>query len=268
MGPNRVKQQSTARIFFFGGVLIAASGLISPAAALAIGIGYGVGLSHFWQCSTRHVSRVLLQASVVALGFGMEFRQIIHTGRTAFVYTAVSIAAVMMVGLMLGKLIGVGATPAYLISAGTAICGGSAIAALSPITNATEEETAVSLGTIFVLNAIALLAFPPFGRALHLNQVQFGLWSALAIHDTSSVVAATAKYGSQSLAVGTTVKLVRTLWIVPLSLFTAIVKKARARVHWPWFIVLFCLAAGASSHLPKIAPVLSAVVTVLICHPG
>ena len=128
----------------------------------------------------------------------------------------------MILGLAIGRSFGVERTSAFLITAGTAICGGSAIAAVGPIANATEEEMAVSLGTVFVLNSIALLLFPAIGWALHLSQTQFGLWSALAIHDTSSVVGATAKYGAVALAVGTTVKLARALWIVPVSVFTSI----------------------------------------------
>jgi uncharacterized integral membrane protein (TIGR00698 family) len=147
----------------------------------------------------------------------------------------------------------------FLISAGTAICGGSAIAAISPITGADQEEISVSMGTVFVLNSVALLIFPFIGHALHLSQNQFGLWSALAIHDTSSVVGAAAKYGNQALAVGTTVKLARALWIVPVSLLAAAYMArtgnsgGKAKVRVPWFIFLFCLAAAAASYLPQFA---------------
>ena len=137
---------------------------------------------------------------------------------------------------------------AFLISTGTAICGGSAIAAVGPITGATEDEMSVSLGTIFVLNSVALLTFPAIGLWLHLSQTQFGLWAALAIHDTSSVVGAAAKYGAVALAVGTTVKLARALWIVPMSLGTAAVKGSKTRIQWPWFILFFCLAAVANTY--------------------
>jgi uncharacterized integral membrane protein (TIGR00698 family) len=137
----------------------------------------------------------------------------------------------------------------YLISAGTAICGGSAIAAIAPITNASQEEIAVSLGTVFVLNSVALLTFPEIGTVLHMTQTQFGLWSALAIHDISSVVGATAKYGAVALTVGTTVKLARALWIVPLSVGTAMTNKSKARIQWPWFILFFCLAAVLNTYV-------------------
>jgi uncharacterized integral membrane protein (TIGR00698 family) len=171
----------------------------------------------------------------------------------------------MLLGLGLGYLFHVGKKSSFLISAGTAICGGSAIAAVGPIAEASEEEMAVSLGAVFILNSVALFLFPLIGFALHMTQTQFGLWSALAIHDTSSVVGATARYGPTALAVGTVVKLARALWIVPLSLITAVALKSKARIRWPWFILLFCLAAllntllpafsatfGALSHLGKV----------------
>jgi uncharacterized integral membrane protein (TIGR00698 family) len=155
----------------------------------------------------------------------------------------------MAMGWVLGRALKVEKTSSDLISVGTAICGGSAIAAMGPITNASEEEMGVSLGTVFLLNSIALVLFPVLGLALHLNQTQFGLWSALAIHDTSSVVGAAAKYGALALAVGTTVKLARALWIVPVSVATAAAKRSKAKIQWPWFIALFCLAALANTYL-------------------
>jgi uncharacterized integral membrane protein (TIGR00698 family) len=156
----------------------------------------------------------------------------------------------MVVGMALGTMLRMKRTPAFLISTGTAICGGSAIAAVGPITGASDEQMAVSLGTIFVLNSVALLTFPAIGGALHLSQTQFGLWAALAIHDTSSVVGAAAKYGAAALAVGTTVKLARALWIVPMSIAAALIKHARAKIQWPWFIGLFGLAAVCNTYLP------------------
>jgi uncharacterized integral membrane protein (TIGR00698 family) len=179
----------------------------------------------------------------------MDLNQIVRVGRSGFVYTAAGISIALLVGWLLGRILKVQRTTSFLISAGTAICGGSAIAAIAPITGANEEEIAVSLGTIFVLNSVALLAFPVIGNLLHMTQSQFGLWSALAIHDTSSVVGETAKFGALALAIGTTVKLARALWIVPLSVGTAIVKKSKARIHWPWFILFFCLAAVADTYI-------------------
>jgi uncharacterized integral membrane protein (TIGR00698 family) len=195
-------------------------------------------------------SKWLLQASVVGLGFGMNLHDVIRAGRSGFIYTLLSISFAMATGMLLGRLWHVPKTPAYLISTGTAICGGSAIAAVGPITGASDEEMAVSLGTVFVLNSVALLTFPAIGAALRLTQTQFGLWAALAIHDTSSVVGAAAKYGATALQVGTTVKLARALWIVPLAIGTALIKHAKAKIQWPWFIALFCLAAVCNTYFP------------------
>ena len=215
---------------------------------------YGFSFDHPFHAKARHGSRLLLQLSVVGLGFGMNLHQVLVAGRSGFVYTAGSITLVLLLGWALGKLLQVKPTTSYLISTGTAICGGSAIAAISPITEANDEEIAVSLGTIFILNSVALLLFPLIGRRLHMSQTQFGLWSALAIHDTSSVVGAAAKFGALALAVGTTVKLARALWIVPLSLGTAAMKKSKARIHWPWFILFFCLAAVANTYFHPLQP--------------
>jgi uncharacterized integral membrane protein (TIGR00698 family) len=180
----------------------------------------------------------------------MNLHEVLRAGQSGFVYTALSITGAMLLGLGLGYMIHVQQKPSFLISAGTAICGGSAIAAVGPIAEANEEEMAVSLGTVFILNSAALFLFPAIGLALHMSQTQFGLWSALAIHDTSSVVGATSKYGAASLAVGTTIKLARALWIVPLSAATAIFLKSKARIQWPWFILLFCFAALLNTLLP------------------
>src|SRR5271154_5446049 len=206
---------------FFVGLLVAASGIVSPPIALALGILFGFTVEHPFPSESSSLAKLLLQISVVALGFGMNLKQVVHAGRSGFVYTAISISLAIALGLLLGKLLRIGGKASFLITAGTAICGGSAIAAISPITDASEEEISVSMGTVFLLNSVALLVFPAIGYALHLTQDQFGLWAALAIHDTSSVVGAAAKYGSEALAIGTTVKLARALWIVPVSLLTA-----------------------------------------------
>jgi uncharacterized integral membrane protein (TIGR00698 family) len=239
-----------SKSLFFVGVILAASGFVSPPFALLGGLIYGLTLAHPFHVESKKLSKFLLQASVVALGFGMNLHEVLRAGRSGFVYTALSITGAMLLGLGLGYLIHVQQKPSFLISAGTAICGGSAIAAVGPIAQANEEEMAVSLGTVFILNSVALFLFPVIGLALHMSQTQFGLWSALAIHDTSSVVGATAKYGAEALAVGTTIKLARALWIVPLAAVTAIVLKSKARIQWPWFILLFCLAALLNTLLP------------------
>ncbi len=237
---------------FFVGLILCASGVLSAPFALAVGLAYGLSFAHPYHTDSRNLSKFLLQASVVGLGFGMNLQEVLRAGRSGLVYTAVSISFALGLGLMAGRLLRVNFTASALISAGTAICGGSAIAAIAPILDADQDQTAVSLGTIFILNSIALLIFPGFGWALHLSQSQFGLWSALAIHDTSSVVGATSRYGAVALAVGTTVKLTRALWIAPLSAGAAILKGAKSRIHWPWFILLFCLAAVVNTYVPAL----------------
>ena len=237
----------TKNVFFIG-LILAASGLLSPPIALAGGLIYGFSFVHPFHLEAKQLSKLLLQASVVGLGFGMDLQQVMQAGRSGFIYTAGSISIALLLGWGLGRLLRVRQRISCLISAGTAICGGSAIAAIAPITNASQEEIAVSLGTVFVLNSIALLTFPAIGTALHMSQSEFGLWSALAIHDISSVVGATAKYGAVALAVGTTVKLARALWIVPLSVGTALANKSNARIQWPSFILFFCIATVANTY--------------------
>lgn len=244
----------TAKILFFGGLILAATGIVSPPLALLAGLIYGFSFAHPYAKESRSYSRWLLQGSVVALGFGMNLHQVVRAGSSGFVYTATGIATTMLLGLLIGRWIVVDRKVSFLINVGTAICGGSAIAAVSPIIHADDEEIAVSLGTVFVLNSVALLVFPLVGSGLHLTQSQFGLWAALAIHDTSSVVGAAARYGSDALAIGTTVKLARALWIVPIALVTAYMMKSKTRVQWPWFILFFCLAAVANTYIPVFAP--------------
>src|SRR5271170_1929107 len=239
---------------FYIGIIISASGLIGPPLALAAGLAFGLSTVHTFHGESRKLSKFLLQAAVVCLGFGMNLKEVVHAGASGFMYTAISIAFALSVGVLFGKMLQVGKTQSLLISFGTAICGGSAIAAMGPVLEANEEEMAVSLGTVFVLNSVALLLFPPIGHLMHFSETQFGLWAALAIHDTSSVVGAAAKYGPTALAVGTTVKLARALWIVPLAIATAMFKKSKAKVQWPWFILYFCVAAVLASYVPRYIP--------------
>ncbi len=262
-----------SRTLFLLGLLLAGSGIVSPPIALVGGIAFGFTVEHPLRAESARLSKLLLQASVIALGFGMNIQQVAHAGRSGFAYTAISITTAMILGLALGKLLHIGGKASYLITAGTAICGGSAIAAIAPITNANEEEISVSMGTVFLLNSVALLLFPPIGHLLHLSQNQFGLWAALAIHDTSSVVGAAAAYGPQALSIGTTVKLARALWIVPVSLLTALymARLAAHRTHptahrsskvtFPWFIALFCAAAALATYLPRLHPTFAALNT-------
>ena len=270
-----------AQILFFLILILSFTGILSPPVALAAGIFFGLSFTHPYASRSRTAAKFLLQTSVVALGFGMNLHEVLKAGRSGFLYTALGIAFALGMGLALGKLLRVRGNSSFLITAGTAICGGSAIAAVGPILEADDEEMAVSLGTIFILNSIALLLFPPIGNALHLSQSQFGLWAALAIHDTSSVVGAASKYGTHALVIGTTVKLARALWIVPLALATAAFKRTSRfkrsssrrplaaassdssnRVPVPWFILFFVLAAVVNTYAPALLKVTASLFTV------
>ncbi len=206
---------------------------------------------------------LLLQVSVVGLGFGMNVHSALKAGKQGIIFTIVSIFGTLILGWLLGKLFKIDKKTSLLVSTGTAICGGSAIAAISPVINAEEKQISVALGTIFILNSIALFIFPLIGHFFHLSETQFGLWCAIAIHDTSSVVGAASKYGSHALEVATTVKLARALWIIPLSIGAAIIYRNKStKVKIPWFIGFFILSMIVNTYVPavqKIAPVLVAI---------
>jgi len=219
--------------------------------ALVAGITFGIVIGNPWNATTSIWSRRLLQASVVGLGFGMNLPELLKTGKDAFLYTAISISFTMIVGYLLGKFFKIPKRTSTLISFGSAICGGSAIAAMAPVIKAEPEETGVALATVFTLNSIALILFPPLGHILGMGQRQFGLWSALAIHDTSSVVGAAAAYGGLALTIGTTVKLTRALWIMPSALIAAWFTKSEGKVKFPLFIMGFIAAAAIKTLLPQ-----------------
>ncbi|QEM69414.1 putative sulfate exporter family transporter [Geobacter sp. FeAm09] len=242
----------TVKILFW--ILFFASCLPAVGAPLALagGIAFGIVAGNPWGNAASDWSRRLLQTSVVGLGFGMNLSQVLTTGRDAFVYTAISICFTMAAGYLLGRLCKTPQRTSLLITFGTAICGGSAIAAMAPVIKAKEEETGVALATVFTLNSAALILFPPLGHLLGMGQRQFGLWSALAIHDTSSVVGAGAAYGSLALAIGTTVKLTRALWIMPSALIAARFAKSEGRAGIPLFIIGFVAAAGIRTLLPQL----------------
>lgn len=224
-------------------VLFAASFFLSPAVALFLGILFALTVGNPYTRWSKALSKKLLQYCVVGLGFGMNFHASLAAGRDGMIFTIVSVVVVMFAGVLLGRVLKVGRKGAYLISAGTAICGGSAIAAVAPVIDADESETSLSLATIFVLNAVALFLFPVVGRWIGLSQSDFGTWAAIAIHDTSSVVGAGAAYGDEALQVAATVKLTRALWIIPLSLFSmAVFRQKGAKIQIPWFIGWFIAA--------------------------
>ena len=224
--------------------------VVTAPVALTAGVAVGLGPGNPWFRHCSVWSKRLLQCSVIGLGFGVNLSVVLQTGRDAFFYTAISIAATMLAGYLLGRLFQTSRNTSLLISFGTAICGGSAIAAMAPVIQAESEETGVALATIFTLNAAGLLLFPALGHLLSLDQQQFGLWAALAIHDTSSVVGAATAYGATALAIGTTVKLARALWIMPSALIAAWLVRSESKVAVPWFIFGFIAAAALRSLLP------------------
>jgi uncharacterized integral membrane protein (TIGR00698 family) len=216
---------------------------VTPALALFLGLLFAFSVGQPFPKFSKKASKYLLQASVVGLGFGMNLYASLQTSKDGMVFTVFSVVAVMLLGVLIGKKMGIDKRTAYLISSGTAICGGSAIAAVGPVIKADDHEMSVSLGTIFILNAIALFIFPMIGHWIGLTQDQFGMWAAIAIHDTSSVVGAGAAYGEKALEVATMVKLTRALWIVPLTFVTMFVfRRKDAKISFPWFILLFVAA--------------------------
>jgi len=223
---------------------------VSPPIALFSGLTLALTIDSPFSELNKFVSKYLLQISVVGLGFGMNLLDSVKAGSDGMFFTMFSVVSVLFIGITVGKWLGISKIPSFLIASGTAICGGSAIAAVGPIAKADECEMSVSLATIFVLNAVALFLFPVLGHWFHLSQHQFGMWAAIAIHDTSSVVGAGATFGEEALKVATTVKLTRALWIIPLSVFTSIYFKSKGdKVFIPWFIFLFILAMVMNTYL-------------------
>jgi uncharacterized integral membrane protein (TIGR00698 family) len=199
----------------------------------------------------KKCSKYLLQVAVVGLGFNMNLYESLRSGSEGMMFTIVSVIGVMCLGVLLGYWMHINRKTAYLISSGTAICGGSAIAAVGPVLRANENEMAVSLGVIFILNAIALFIFPPIGHMLDMSAQQFGTWAAIAIHDTSSVVGAGQEYGPEALKVATLIKLTRALWIIPLAIVTMFIfRDKQSKVSIPWFIFLFIIAMLINTYAP------------------
>lgn len=223
---------------------------VTPPAVLLCGLFFGLFVGQPYPEFNKKVSKYLLQYAVVGLGFGMNLSDAIARGKEGMLFTIVSVFGTMLIGWFIGrKVLKVDRNSSYLISAGTAICGGSAIATVGPIINAKDEEMSVSLATIFILNAVALLIFPYIGAGLGLGQTDFGLWAAIAIHDTSSVVGAGAAYGEEALQVATTVKLTRALWIVLVALLTMFLfRSKRKKFSFPLFILFFVVALILNSY--------------------
>ena len=262
------------QVIFAVAVLFCLTPLVTPPLALVLGLVIALFVGHPFLHLNHKATHVLLQVSVVGLGFGMNAASALKAGREGFLFTVFSIIGTLGVGLLLGRFMRIDKKTSLLISGGTAICGGSAIAALAPVIRAGERQVSVALGVVFILNSVALLLFPVVGHWLGLSQMQFGLWSAIAIHDTSSVVGAAGRYGPEALAVATTVKLARALWIIPVSLGAALFFRRDAAasggvgsvdahrggvgVKIPYFIGLFVVAILLNTWAP--VPAMSRVV--------
>ncbi|MDD4713512.1 MAG: putative sulfate exporter family transporter [Bacteroidales bacterium] len=222
--------------------------VVTPPVALFAGLIFALGFGQAFPKFNKKMSKYLLQGSVVGLGFGMSLQQAYASGKDGMLFTIVSVAGTLILGTFIARKLNVDKKTGYLISSGTAICGGSAIAAVGPVIKANDGQMSVALGTVFILNAVALFLFPFLGHLLGLSQHQFGLWSAIAIHDTSSVVGAASAYGEEALRVATTVKLTRALWIIPVSFVTSFIFKSKSdKIAIPWFIFLFILAMAINS---------------------
>lgn len=224
---------------------------INAPIALLAGLIFAFSFKNPCPKFNKKTSKYLLQVAVVCLGFNMNLHESLKSGSEGMMFTVVSVVGVMILGILIGYWFHLNRKTAYLISSGTAICGGSAIAAVGPVLKANENEMAVSLGVIFILNAIALFIFPPIGRMLEMSQEQFGTWAAIAIHDTSSVVGAGEQYGEVALQMATLIKLTRALWIIPLALVTMFIFREKgSKVSIPWFIFIFILAMVVNTYVP------------------
>lgn len=248
---NRNHRQQLARVGFGLVLVFCLTPWASPPLALALGLGLAQTLGNPFPTFTKQYTAKLLQYSVIGLGFGMNAHSAVQAGRQGILFTICSIAGTLLLGYAAGRWLKLGRHVTHLISCGTAICGGSAIAAVGPVLRAKDEEMSVALATVFVLNALALFTFPAIGHAFSLNQQQFGLWCAIAIHDTSSVVGAATAYGKEALEVATTVKLARALWIIPVALGTAMLFKQKdVKVKIPYFILGFIGAMLLNTYVP------------------
>lgn len=259
-----LKLDPTLQKIIFGVlILLCLSGSISPPIALVLGLVVANLSGHPFIELNHKAINILLQLSVIGLGFGMNVNSAISAGKEGFIFTVASIFCTLILGLFIGKWLKIDKKTSHLISCGTAICGGSAIAAIAPVIKSDEKQTSVALGVIFILNSIALFLFPAIGNWLHLSQQDFGLWCAIAIHDTSSVVGAANKYGPEALQIATTVKLARALWIIPVALITAMIfKNKSSKIKIPYFIGLFIVAMLLNTYIPQTAVIAPSLVSI------
>ncbi|WP_326982948.1 putative sulfate exporter family transporter [Chryseobacterium sp. MYb264] len=251
------------KFFFIAMSIVCLTPFVSSPIALLLGFGLALIIGNPFEKYLHHYIHLLLQISIVGLGFGLKLNEALQAGKTGFILTIISISTIMILGYFLGKFFKLERPLSYLISVGTAICGGSAIAATSPIIKPSTKQISLALAIIFTLNSIALFVYPAIGHWLHLSQEQFGLWCAIGIHDTSSVVGAASKYGNEALKVATTVKLARALWIIPVSLLTMFIfKNKESKIKIPWFIGYFIMAILLNTYFPFFDQ-FSSVITVL-----
>lgn len=242
---------NTQKIIFLIALLLCCTPYVEPATALFMGLIIAQLSGHPYLKYNHRTTHFLLQFSVVGLGFGMNAHSAITAGKNGFFFTIFSIASTLLLGYFLGKIFKTENKTSHLINSGTAICGGSAIAAIAPVIKANEKQISVALGIVFILNSIALIIFPIIGHSLHLTATQFGTWCAIAIHDTSSVVGAASQYGDQALEVATTIKLARALWIIPLAVLSGLLfKNKNSRLKIPYFIFFFILAMVFNTYFP------------------
>ncbi len=235
---------------------------VTPPLALFLGLAFALTCGQAYPSFNKKVSKMLLQYSVVGLGFGMNLHAALASGKEGMEFTIISVIGTLVIGWFIGrKILKINKKTSYLISSGTAICGGSAIAAVGPVIKAKDSEISVALATIFILNAIALFIFPIIGHTLHMSQHDFGTWAAIAIHDTSSVVGAGTAYGEEALKVATTIKLTRALWILPVAFVTSFIFKNKGqKIAIPWFIFFFILAMIVNTYLLNEVPVIGSII--------
>lgn len=245
-----------SQVLFFIMIIVCLVGWISPPIALLAGFLFAELIGHpFLQLNSKATAQ-LLKICVVCLGFGINLTTAIEAGKSGFLFTVATIVITLVLGFILGRILKVNKPTTHLISSGTAICGGSAIAAVAPVINAADRDISVSLGIVFMLNSVALFLFPILGHALELTQHEFGLWAAIAIHDTSSVVGAATTFGEEALQTATVVKLARALWIIPLAIVTAFLFRTKGKsIKIPWFILWFVLAIIINSYVTEIATI-------------
>lgn len=245
--------ENTSRIIFLAAAAITLLPIVQPPVALLLGFALAQTTVNPFPVATPRITHWLLQLSIIGMGFGMNVHSALQAGKSGLLFTITAIAATLFMGALLGKLLGIDKKTSHLISCGTAICGGSAIAAIAPVMKAGEKQVSVALGIIFLLNALALFIFPAIGHLFHLSQQQFGLWCAIAIHDTSSVVGAANKYGEEALQIATTVKLSRALWIIPVAFITTLLFKTDSgKIKIPWFIGIFVIAMLLNTWVPLV----------------